>query len=121
MCTLNGSFSGLCQTKKSTGMKNRVPQTSTPCLQVLANGDEVPYEATLRNVIHDGARQPKLPPRQTQKHPVSNRGWVRASGCTDQRGGHGHVGARTRHTPQPWHVMCMGNLTETGITLPWIL
>ncbi|PNW83899.1 hypothetical protein CHLRE_04g216203v5 [Chlamydomonas reinhardtii] len=38
-------------------------------LQVLANGDEVPYEATLRNVIHDGARQPKLPPRQTQKHP----------------------------------------------------
>ncbi|KAG2496839.1 hypothetical protein HYH03_005244 [Edaphochlamys debaryana] len=39
-------------------------------IQALSNGvNNVPYDATLRNVVHEGARQPKLPPRQTQKHP----------------------------------------------------
>ncbi|EFJ42355.1 hypothetical protein VOLCADRAFT_107296 [Volvox carteri f. nagariensis] len=38
-------------------------------LQSLSNGNEVPYDATLRTVIHEGSRTPKLPPRQTQKHP----------------------------------------------------
>lgn len=39
-------------------------------LQALTNGVmEVPYEATLRAVQHEGGRAPKLPPRQTQKHP----------------------------------------------------
>lgn len=40
-------------------------------LQGLSNGAEVPYNATLRVIEHEGARSPKLPPRQTQKHPVS--------------------------------------------------
>ncbi|PNH05703.1 hypothetical protein TSOC_008005 [Tetrabaena socialis] len=38
-------------------------------LQSLSNGVDVPYEETLRNVVHEGSRMPKLPPRQTQKHP----------------------------------------------------
>ncbi|GLC52519.1 hypothetical protein PLESTB_000638700 [Pleodorina starrii] len=38
-------------------------------LQGLSNGAEVPYDATLRTVTHEGSRTPKLPPRQTQKHP----------------------------------------------------
>ena len=38
-------------------------------LQALANGAEVPYEATLRVVGQSGSRGPRLPPRVTQKHP----------------------------------------------------
>jgi len=38
-------------------------------LQALANGLDVPYQTTLRNVQHDGGRAPLLPPRVTQKHP----------------------------------------------------
>ncbi|KXZ43026.1 hypothetical protein GPECTOR_106g120 [Gonium pectorale] len=41
-------------------------------LQGLSNGVEVPYDSTLRVVVHEGSRTPKLPPRQTQKHPVSS-------------------------------------------------
>jgi hypothetical protein len=39
-------------------------------LQALSNGADVTYESTMRTVAHEGGRQPKLPPRVTQKHPV---------------------------------------------------
>jgi hypothetical protein len=52
-------------------------------LQGLSNGGEVPYEATLRQVTHEGSRTPKLPPRQTQKHPVRA---GRMGQCTSEHG-----------------------------------
>lgn len=41
----------------------------TRALQQLSNGRPVLYQETLRCVNHEGSKQPKLPPRVTQKHP----------------------------------------------------
>lgn len=43
--------------------------THEKALQALANGEAVPYQATMRTVSHEGNRGPRLPPRVTQKHP----------------------------------------------------
>lgn len=38
-------------------------------LQALSNKLDVPYDATLRQVLLEGSRSPILPPKQTRKHP----------------------------------------------------
>ena len=38
-------------------------------LQALSNGDDVPYQASLRVVGNEGNRAPMLPPQVTMKHP----------------------------------------------------
>lgn len=57
------------KTKPSLKAEDKSLYTHEKALQALANGADVPYEATMRTVVHDGARAPKLPPRTTRKHP----------------------------------------------------
>lgn len=62
----------LKNTKKPRAIKDedKTENQHVRALQALSNEGDVPYDATLRTVVHEGSRTPKLPPRQTQKHPV---------------------------------------------------
>ncbi|KAF5832670.1 flagellar associated protein [Dunaliella salina] len=54
--------------KPSLKKEDKDPLTHEKALQALANGANVPYQATMRTVVHEGNRGPRLPPRVTQKH-----------------------------------------------------
>lgn len=43
--------------------------THTQALQSLSNGQNVPYQNTLRVVTVEGSPVPVMPPKQTLKHP----------------------------------------------------
>lgn len=54
--------------KPSYKAEDKQESTHVRALQALSNGHDVPYEATMRTVLHEGGRPPRLPPRVTQKH-----------------------------------------------------
>lgn len=64
-------------------------------LQGLANGMNMPYQSTLRVAGHEGSRAPKLPPKTTQKHPVSTPHAcptaVERASCSTCTGHHGRI------------------------------